>query len=139
MAREQIGMAIDNLNKITDQTTLEIQTAQVALQQALGQVNLCTASLDKAYENEQKALEKYNEGEISILEIIDAQTYYQTAQLNYIQAKTSAQYRYSDLLRAYRHMKRNRVTEGGIGDQKNLADLSPGKDRENQSVFNRFI
>ena len=59
MAREQIGMAIDNLNKITDQTTLEIQTAQVALQQALGQVNLCTASLDKAYENEQKALEKY--------------------------------------------------------------------------------
>lgn len=57
MAREQIGMAIDNLNKITDQTTLEIQTAQVALQQALGQVNLCTASLDKAYENEQKALE----------------------------------------------------------------------------------
>ena len=40
MAREQIGMAIDNLNKITDQTTLEIQTAQVALQQALGQVNL---------------------------------------------------------------------------------------------------
>ena len=100
MAREQIGMAIDNLNKITDQTTLEIQTAQVALQQALGQVNLCTASLDKAYENEQKALEKYNEGEISILEIIDAQTYYQTAQLNYIQAKTSAQYRYSDLLRA---------------------------------------
>ena len=60
MAREQIGMAIDNLNKITDQTTLEIQTAQVALQQALGQVNLCTASLDKKHsKNTMKAKSLY--------------------------------------------------------------------------------
>ena len=45
-------------------------------------------------------MERYSEGKISILEVIDAQTYRQTSQLNFINAKVTAQYRYSDLIKA---------------------------------------
>ena len=99
-SQEQIGMAADNLNKVEDHVTLEVQTAKVALQQAMEQVSLSENSLGKANENEKKAMERYREGKISILEVIDAQTYRQTSQLNYVQAKVSAQYHYSDLIKA---------------------------------------
>lgn len=97
---EQIGIASDRLNQTTDEVNLEIKTAKIALEQALEQVTLTENSLEKAEENEQKALERYNEGKTSIVEVIDAQTYRQNSQLNYIQAKAAAQYRYSDLLKS---------------------------------------
>lgn len=97
---QQIGIATDKLNKIEDQITLEVATAKTALQQALDQVTLSENSLGKANENEQKALERYHEGKISTLEVIDAQTYRQTSQLNYVEAKVSAQYQYSALIKA---------------------------------------
>lgn len=101
MALAEIGKATDQLNKITDQIELETRTAQVALSQAIEAVKLCASSLEKARTNEQKARERYHEGENSILEVIDAQSYYQTARLNYIKAKITAHYRYADLLKAF--------------------------------------
>ena len=100
VSAEQIGMATDRLNQVEDQVNLEVQTARVALLQASDQVMLTGNSLQKASENEKKAMERYSEGKISILEVIDAQTYRQTSQLNYIQAKVTAQCRYSDLIKA---------------------------------------
>lgn len=97
---EQIGIATDNLSKAEDYVILEVQTAKVALQQALEQVALSGSSLEKAEENEKKAMERYSEGKVSVLEVIDAQTYRQNSQFNYIQAKIAAQYSYSDLLKA---------------------------------------
>ena len=42
---------------------------------------LSRQSLEKAHENERQAMERYNEGEISIVEVIEAQTYRQNAEI----------------------------------------------------------
>ena len=96
----RIEMATDNLNKVTDNIRLEVQTARTALLQAIRRIELAGSSLEKARENEQKATERYAEGKVSILEVIDAQTYRQTAQVNYVQAKVSAQGHYSELIKS---------------------------------------
>lgn len=96
----RIEMATDNLNKVTDNIRLEVQTARVALLQAIQRIDLAGSSLEKARENELKAVERYAAGKVSILEVIDAQTYRQTAQVNYVQAKVSAQGHYSELIKS---------------------------------------
>lgn len=92
-------MERDNLNKVADQVNLEVRTARVSLTQAMEQVRLTSSSLEKAHENEQKAVERYAEGKVSVVEVIEAQTYRQTSQLNHVQAKVAAQGAYSELLR----------------------------------------
>ena len=96
----RIGMAEDNLNKVMDQVELEIGVARKALSQAIERVRLSESSLAKAEENEAKAIERYNEGKVSVVEVIDAQTYRQTSQVNYVQAKAAAQGHYSELIKA---------------------------------------
>ena len=83
--RQKIGMAKDNLNEIQDKVNLEIQTARLSLSQAMEQVELSRQSLEKAHENERQAMERYNEGEISIVEVIEAQAYRQNAEINHVQ------------------------------------------------------
>ena len=96
----KIGMATDNLLKVQDNVNLEVQTAYTALNESIRQIELTHNSLEKAYENEQKALERYNEGRVSIVELIEAQTYRQAAQINFVQAKAAAQMNYATLLKA---------------------------------------
>jgi len=96
----RVGMAEDNLNKVMDQVELEIGVARKALSQAIERVRLSESSLAKAEENEAKAVERYNEGKVSVVEVIDAQTYRQTSQVNYVQAKAAAQGHYSELIKA---------------------------------------
>ena len=79
----RIGMAEDNLNKVVDRVELEVSVARKALSQAIERVRLSESSLAKAEENEAKAVERYNEGKVSVVEVIDAQTYRQTSQVNY--------------------------------------------------------
>ena len=94
-----------SLNQIQDKVNLEIQTARLSLSQALDQVQLSQQSLEKAHENERQAMERYNEGEISIVEVIEAQTYRQNAEINHVQAKASAQGQYSALIKALNQYK----------------------------------
>ena len=96
----RIGMAEDNLNKVVDRVELEVSVARKALSQAIERVRLSESSLAKAEENEAKAVERYNEGKVSVVEVIDAQTYRQTSQVNYVQAKAAAQGNYSELKKA---------------------------------------
>lgn len=96
----RIGMAEDNLNKVVDRVELEMSVARKALSQAIERVRLSESSLAKAEENEAKAVERYNEGKVSVVEVIDAQTYRQTSQVNYVQAKAAAQGHYSELIKA---------------------------------------
>lgn len=96
----RIGMAEDNLNKVVDRVELEVSVARKALLQAIERVRLSESSLAKAEENEAKAVERYNEGKVSVVEVIDAQTYRQTSQVNYVQAKAAAQGHYSELIKA---------------------------------------
>lgn len=98
--QHKVGMATDYLNQTEDQVRLEVETARLSLVQALEQVRLTGNSLDKAHENEQKALERYNEGKVSIIEVIEAQTYRQTAQINFVRAKAASQVYYSGLMKA---------------------------------------
>ncbi len=99
-SQQRVGMATDNLAKTEDKVSLEVQTARTALLQAMKRVDLAASSLDKARENEQQARERYDGGKISILELIEAQTYRQTAHVNHAEAKAAAQIYYSELLRA---------------------------------------
>lgn len=96
----RIGMAEDNLNKVVDRVELEVSVARKALSQAIERVRLSESLLAKAEENETKAVERYNEGKVSVVEVIDAQTYRQTSQVNYVQAKAAAQGHYSELIKA---------------------------------------
>lgn len=96
----KVEMAVDNLNQVTDDVKLEVETARNSLKQAMAQADLTGSSLEKARENEALALERYNEGKAAVTEVIDAQTYRQAAQLNHVQAKVSAQGHYSELLKA---------------------------------------
>ena len=96
----RIGMAEDNLNKVVDRVELEVSVARKALSQAIERVRLSESSRAKAEENETKAVERYNEGKVSVVEVIDAQTYRQTSQVNYVQAKAAAQGHYSELIKA---------------------------------------
>ena len=96
----RIGMAEDNLNKVVDRVELEVSVARKALSQAIERVRLSESSLAKEEENEAKAVERYNEGKVSVVEVIDAQTYRQTSQVNYVQAKAAAQGHYSELIKA---------------------------------------
>ena len=64
------------------------------------QVQLTGSSLEKARENERMALDRYTEGKVSVVEVIEAQNYRQASQTNYVQAKVSVQGYYSALLRA---------------------------------------
>ena len=96
----RIGMAEDNLNKVVDRVELEVSVARKALSQAIERVRLSESSLAKAEENEAKAVERYNEGKVSVVEVIDAQTYRKTSQVNYVQAKAAAQGHYSELIKA---------------------------------------
>lgn len=102
---QRIGIATDNLNKVEDDVTFEINSSRVALNQAVERVNLAANSLDKASQNEQMAIERYNEGKISIIEVIDGQIYRQTSQINYTQAKVSAQGYKSGLAKALNIIK----------------------------------
>ena len=96
----RIGMAEDNLNKVVDRVELDVSVARKALSQAIERVRLSESSLAKAEENETKAVERYNEGKVSVVEVIDAQTYRQTSQVNYVQAKAAAQGHHSELIKA---------------------------------------
>lgn len=99
-SRYKVGVANDNYNKVVDNVRLEIETANTTLDESLQQVILTENSLEKAYNNETMATERYSEGRSSILEVIDAQTYRQNAQINFVQAKASAQTAYASLLKA---------------------------------------
>ena len=88
------------MNKVTDQVELEVGVARKALLQAIERVHLSESSLAKAKENETKAVERYDEGKASVVEVIEEQTYRQTSQVNYVQAKVAAQGHYSELIKA---------------------------------------
>ncbi|MGL4907745.1 MAG: TolC family protein [Bacteroidales bacterium] len=98
--KHKVEMAQDNLNKVRDGVALEIVKAETNLIQSKQRVELTKNSLEKAEENEQKSIESYTQGRMSIVELIDAQVYKQTTQINFVQAKLAMQSYFTDLLKA---------------------------------------
>lgn len=98
--KHAISIALENEQKVRDQILLETETACCNLQLATDKVKLTEKSLEKAAESEQLATDKYKEGEVSIVEVINAQLFHLEAQINHIQSKLNAQIAYSALCRA---------------------------------------
>lgn len=96
----RIGMAKDNYSKVEDHINLEVSSAYYNYREAITQVSLTQNSLAKARENENMATDRYKEGLISIAEVLDAQLFHQTAQINYVQSRINAQLSLSGLNRA---------------------------------------
>lgn len=95
-----IRMATENYSKVEDNIRLEAETAYYSYTQALQKVRLTGSSLQKAKESERLAMEKYKEGHLSIVEVINAQLYHLDANINYIQSKRDACFAKSELDRA---------------------------------------
>lgn len=95
-----IEMATENHNKVTDNVRLEVETAYYNYSQAIKKVSLTENSLSKAEESKELAFEKYRKGNISIVEVINAQIYHLEAKINFIQSKLNAQIARSSLERA---------------------------------------
>lgn len=98
--RYGVSMAIENQSKQTDKVRLEVETAFYTYSRALRDVQLTESSLSKASESESLAMDKYREGDISIVEVINAQLYHQEAKVNHIQSKLTAQIAKSALEKA---------------------------------------
>ena len=99
-AQHRIGMALDDLHGVETDLDLERRTARTSLAEAEERVELAASSLEKAFENERRATEKYAEGAISVSEVIDAQLYRQTAQENLVTAKAAARMHLAELSKA---------------------------------------
>lgn len=93
-------MALDDLHGVETDLDLERRTARTSLAEAEERVELAASSLEKAFENERRATEKYAEGAISVSEVIDAQLYRQTAQENLVTAKAAARMHLAELSKA---------------------------------------
>lgn len=87
----RIDMAKEIQGKVDDSIRLEIRTAYYNYAQAIDRVLLTENSLTKARESEEMAMDRYKEGNVSIVEVINAQLYHQQARMNYIQSKLNAQ------------------------------------------------
>ena len=97
--------------KITEQTQLELERTMdiVALQVTSGyyelqrsqeQVNFASGALNNAEKNVEVMVDRYFEGLASVLEVLDAQLYWQKSYLNYIGAKYELNMAYSTYLKA---------------------------------------
>ncbi|MGN1210623.1 MAG: TolC family protein, partial [Candidatus Cryptobacteroides sp.] len=93
-------MAENNLTKVSDEIELEISTSRKSLEMDNEQVILSEDSLEKAVENERMAIERYDEGKASVMEVTDAQTWRQAAQLNCVRARFGAASSYAQLKKA---------------------------------------
>lgn len=100
ISKQKIAMAEDAMYKTNDNIQLSIEQARSALSQAIARAKLAESSLDKANENERMSVEKYTEGKISIVEVLNAQVYKQTSQINFVQAKLATQNEYASLVKA---------------------------------------
>lgn len=98
--RYGVSMALENQSKQTDKVRLEVETAFYTYSRALRDVQFTESSLSKASESESLAMDKYREGDISIVEVINAQLYHQEAKVNHIQSKLTAQIAKSALEKA---------------------------------------
>lgn len=86
-----IQMATQQKSKLEDNINLEIRSAYYNYSQSIDQVKLTENSLLKAKESEDLTLDRYKEGTVSIVEVLNSQLYHQRAQINYIQSKLNAQ------------------------------------------------
>jgi len=88
------------LEKTVDMVTLQVTRGYYELQRTQEQVEFAFSSLGNASKNVELMLDRYQEGLSSVLEVLDAQLFWQKSYLNYIQSKFELNVAYSSYLKA---------------------------------------
>jgi len=83
-----------------DMITLEVESSYYDLQKTQDQLDFAVGSLDNATKNVDVMLDRYHEGLSSVLEVLDAQLYWQKTYFNYILAKNELNIAFSNYQRA---------------------------------------
>ena len=94
------GSQKEQLEKLKEIVTLEVQSAKYSYDEAIKRVELTRTSSKRAEENLDIMTTRYNEGLSPILEVLDAQVFWNKAYLDYIEAKRLYQVSYSALLKS---------------------------------------
>jgi outer membrane protein TolC len=88
------------LEKTMDIVTLQVTAGYYELERSQEQVDFAFSSLDNASKNVEVMLDRYYEGLSSVLEVLDAQLFWQKSYLNYIEAKFELNMAYSTYQKA---------------------------------------
>jgi len=94
--RQMTEVAKLQMSQTTDQVTREVETSYYDLQKSQDLVDFARSSMDNAAKNVSVILDRYNEGLASVLEVLDAQLYWQKSYMNYIMAKYQLNIAYSE-------------------------------------------
>ncbi len=96
--REMTEVAKLQMAETTDQVTREVETSYYGLQKSQELVDFARSSMANATKNVSVILDRYNEGLASVLEVLDAQLYWQKTYMNYILSKYQLNMAYSQYL-----------------------------------------
>ncbi len=99
-ARQKTEAVKLQMAETKDQIKLEVQSSYYQLTSSQEQLDFSKGSLENAAKNVSVMLDRYNEGLSSVLEVLDAQLYWQKTYLNYILAKYEFNVAYSEYLYA---------------------------------------
>jgi outer membrane protein TolC len=99
-AREQTEASRLQMQQTKEQVTLEVESSYYKLERSQEQMDFARGSLNNAAKNVSLMLDRYNEGLSSVLEVLDAQLYWQKTYMNYILAKYELNTAYSQYLYA---------------------------------------
>jgi outer membrane protein TolC len=99
-ARQMTEIAKLDLEQTKDMVSLEVERSYYELERSQKQLDFAVSSLDNAYKNVMVMYDRYNEGLSPVIDVLDAQMFWQKTYFNYIQAKYQLNMAYSDYLRA---------------------------------------
>jgi outer membrane protein TolC len=90
-----------------DDVSLQVQRSYFNLVKSQEQMVFAEGALDNAKNNVSVMLDRYNEGLSSVLEVLNAQAFWQLSYYNFIQAKYEVNVAYSDYLYSLGELKTN--------------------------------
>ena len=99
-SRQMTEISKLEMEQTKDMITLEVESSYFDLQQSQQQLDFSDGALDNASKNVEVMLDRYHEGLSSVLEVLDAQLYWQKSYLNYIEAKYELNMAYSSYQKA---------------------------------------
>ncbi len=98
--RQETEVSRLQLDRTKEMITLEVQRSYMELQRSQEQLDFAFGALSNASNNVSLMIDRYNEGIASVLEVLDAQLYWEKSYFNFIQAKYQLNMAWSNYQRA---------------------------------------
>ena len=98
--KQETEIAKLQVEQTRDEVALQVESSYYQLVRSLEQLNFSLGALKNAGDNVSVMMDRYKEGLSSVLEVLDAQLYWQKSYSNYIQAKFDLNMAYSQYLYA---------------------------------------